>query len=266
MSEEQQLNAASINKVAKLAQDAQLSPIKLVRPESEPSDVYLIVNERTGKHDRLIAEPPKLTLAAEGTSAIIEFVKAASDESPTVYYSANRIDATKIDSNGRRHAIGLNLPTQDAYRWLCGQSVDRAEVRPQRAFVNILRVIFRDAIPVDVIKNFRKVVWRADAETESAVAHNANSLGKKINATVSGESAIPEEMTLHIGVFDISEALAARYPVRVAVEAHHESKGFLMIPVANDLHKVRAQALEDLMARIRSAIPESVPVIYADPS
>lgn len=159
--------------------------------------------------------------------------------SPLVTYNAFSICFYPEWPDGR-HLAEVVLRMTPQWQWLCA----KPSFLPQQSFVRLLRTTLAGCVPgPDILTMVRKLKQSTQSTSEGEIQHGKESLGKNIMSKVSGEGAIPEQVTLVVPLF---ENFPQRFPVVCDLEIDPGSMTFQLTPLPQELTKASDAALEAL--------------------
>lgn len=95
----------------------------------------------------------------------------------------------------------------------------------------------------------RDMKFASASDGEANIQHGRESMGKKINATVLGTDAIPEEITLSVQVFMTSD-ITLRMEVRCAVDIYVQEQMFRIVPLPMQLQRAVDGTMDHIMERL----------------
>lgn len=234
-----ELNAAVIDKIKELT-DAVRTPRPL----------------NTGEVERIDKEPEPRKHGLATLESFIELAVAVKEQKhgpalPVIWLGAACVGLV-IDDPTRRDRAELPLETTPQFKTLEGL---RGAVLKQADLVRVLRVALAGCLPSgsSLLGLVRNLKFRNDAAGVGNLQHGRESMGKSIEAEVLGTDALPEEVTLHVRVFDLPECRVAR-PVTCALEIEPHTQTFRLTPLPLQLNEAMEAELSEIEARIRGAV------------
>lgn len=184
--------------------------------------------------------------------------------SPVVWYDECHVVLVLNDTGHRDQLATLTLAESDVFARL-------AEIRrtrewfEQKAFVRLLRVELAGTLePVALLEKVRKLRWENGVTTSGHVTRQQESLGREIQSKVSAEGELPEEVTLLVPVYK-TPGEAGRLPLRCTVDADPALGKLQLLPLPDEVERVRALAVQSIGMRLVAGLPETIPAYYGRP-
>lgn len=168
------------------------------------------------------------------------------------------------DDEDRRDRTKLPLEYSD--EWNTVTKLQTQCKLDQKQLVRLLRVDLADCISLpSLITSLRKIKFRASTSGEGNVQHGNESLGRQVEAEVTGiDSTIPEQVTLQVRVYrNFGED--ERWPVRCDLEIDPHEQKFTFRPLPADVNEAQLLAQGSIRQRLRAAINVLVPVYFGEP-
>jgi hypothetical protein len=167
------------------------------------------------------------------------------DGKPIVYLSMTQAVAL-YDKDDRRDRAFSDLELHP--QWKLILDLDKSpRSLDQRAFVRMLRVQFDGCFPdsrlIDLLRNLN---WESGDKGNSVVGHGNVGISKSVMAQVTGQAAIPEEVTLFMPIWTGIGYISPRMSVRCAIEITPETKCFALIPYPGEVTKAESSAMAEL--------------------
>ena len=188
------------------------------------------------------------------THAVDSF--SAGTDIASVWHCAEGIIAV-LDAD-RRDCANMELRYSAAYRTLQGiKPMKQADV------VRLLRHDLSGSVDPSLVPTFRAIDFKRRNDGSSEVHHGRESLGKQVEAIVTGRSEIPEEITVNLRVY-ANVDLPMRYPVVCTVEIDPVQETFSIRPLPDELTTVVQQAQAEIGDRLRKSL-DKIPVFYGTP-
>ena len=242
---------------------------RILRCTSEPDHVYWVVLQ-DGTASRIEVTLPRKHKALD-LSAIVRFVHDCFDGKelcPEVWYSRGDVVAV-LDGQTRHDEVRLRLEYSPQIKTLLALKSDGY---PQKDFAKLLRVALHEAVPDTVIEACRYLKFKVLSGTEGMVAHGKQSIGKALEAELTGAERIPDQLRLEVPIFDGFWSERS-YSVRVAVDIDVQAERFYLTPFPGEIEAaIRAAEREigaTLTAQIQAGLPDdhklAVPVLYGQP-
>lgn len=201
-----------------------------------------------------------ISLASRFTEAPVE-----PGAMPVIWIGPERVVVVLDDCRHRCETATLDL--SHSTPWLRLSAIGaklRGEPLEHKAFLRLLRIELAGCLaPIDLYDKVKRVTFENGQTVTANVSRNkAESMGRAINAAVSGEGEIPEEVTLAVPVYS-TPGETARYPVRCSVEVEPLSGTFALAPLPDELAKVQALALTAIESRLLGSV--ACPVYFGQP-
>lgn len=194
---------AAIEKVKHLALEA--ASLLTVKVPAEPEDVYYLHDRKSGKYDRMTAEPKPRGYSASRLVDVVDLVKefAARDASKKiVIFAAGGVVTVLLDEDGgRRERLKLTAPKSAQYLRL----VKMCDERPfsHVDFVDLLRIDLHGAVSDDFLGLVKSMKFRADSSGMSDVSPGRESMGRQVeNEVLASGKVIPETTVLRVPVYE----------------------------------------------------------------
>lgn len=164
-----------------------------------------------------------------------------------------------LDSVDRRDQVTMLLNHSPQFKTL--QSLG-AELTPPQ-IVRLLRHDLHDVAPAGLLPVVRRVDFKRRNDGSSNIQHGKESLGRSIEAEISGAENIPEYVTMSCPVYDAPD-LSQKYPVVCSVEINAMAGTFRICPLPGQLEAAIHAAQDLIHNRLLEAI-DSQEVLYGAP-
>lgn len=258
--ESQQLGAAAIESVARLADAGKRRELQFLRPPGEPSGVYYVWDPLTGEKERRVAASPDVdeSCALLSDLAFLANSALALGGEPTVYYDRKSVGAVWRNHERRLHRVSLAVNRTPEFAFL--ESIACREF-DQRGLWNLLRSTFRSCVKKEVIRLVAKIKWSGATAASRDLAVGRESISGEVMEAVMSESALPEEIEFTVPVFELDELRKRTKRVVVALDTRVESKTFGLIPAGGELENALYAAEEDLRELLSASLSKGIPVI-----
>ena len=241
---------------------------QILQPPGGPEHVYGIVhrdgtvewkeaaphprNHKAGDLDSLVANAERFAPQADGADTVA-----------VCWYSRKGVvllaeDATRRD----RVTLPLTLSPQLAYLQRLEESKPRVQFT-QADLVLTLRTTLARSISPDVVAVFRRLNFRKSSGGASEVGHGKASIGRELQAELTGSGAIPETLAFRVPVFAAGVPFEAA--VECAVDVQAEAERFLLIPLPGEIENAITQAETYIGGILAENLPETVPAFYGEP-
>lgn len=242
--------ALAIDKVAELTRAAKRNP-----------QILPIAQEKKGTY--LLIEDDKVTTALAGADwhnetlatpdEMVRFVAASKGKQSAVFYD----DAGIIfvyDLGDRRDMASCALRLSPQHQWV----LKPAGPMRQQEFIRLLRITLRGCLSPDsnLLGIVRNLKFSAAADGGGNIQHGRESVGRSLQAQVTGESAIPEEVTLMVQTFD--NVKVAR-PIACAIEVNPQDQTLQLTPYPMEARRAMDESLAILAESFEG---DGMPPVY----
>jgi hypothetical protein len=233
------------------------SAASIITHNAEPPHVYFVRN-KDGTLTRKEADPLPRSHKAADLQAIIEKVVEAKKASEPVEIWFSRKSVTLFIGEHRRDRVDLALefskPLQTLLQWETSKpNLQQAELRKQ------LRIIFRDCLALagNLVDIISKVKLVQNSQGDSELTHGRASLGKSIEAQVTGAGTLPEYFQLQVPIFTNPAFASAQYAIECALEPDPSTGTFQVIPIPNRIEKAIAAGEQRIGIMIGEALKDA---------
>lgn len=248
------LSAQAIKEIERLA--VENKKVRFHKPDTpEPGDVYF-VETADNRLERHIAEQLR-EYELCGPEEFARFAVENYDpekKSSIVFYDENGLTFF-FDESDRRERARCQLTFSEQFRWLFGNSSARFQ---QRDFLNVLRITFHGCRPEgsDIVRTLRDLKWSNHSETGGSLQHGQESLGSHIEARVTTQSNIPEEILLTIPIW---QEFGVTHPVLCAIDISVADRTFRLVPFPQQLEMAVESGLDAIAELLNHS---SIPKVY----
>lgn len=249
------MDAATLERIVELANKAH-GP-KVLKASQEPDHIYNIVDE-DGKVERCEAEPEPRCHTALDLETVAKFASgfAAAGKHVEVWYHRNAVCAV-LDAGTRRDVVNMPLPYSPQHVTLSHLEKTRPQLS-QKDFVRLLRVDLAGCLPRGVIDSVRNLKFRQLSTGESQIGHGKASVGRQIEAELTGSCNIPEDVDLLLPVW--ASLFSARlFRVPCVLEIDPGAEKFCLLPLPGAIENVIREAEGLLFNALSHAIAEALP-------
>jgi hypothetical protein len=183
---------------------------------------------------------------------------------PAVWYDERAVVLVIDDNAHRLETATLSLAASDVFArvvrlWECREWHDH------RAFIRLLRIdLARTLDPVELLERVRRVRFENGSAMTGEVQRNRESLGHEITRRVETGGEIPEEVTLMVPVYK-TPGETDPLPLRCAVEVDPARGAFQLLPLPDEIERVRHLAVARIADRLGDGLPESIPAYFGRP-
>lgn len=208
---------------------------------NEPSGRYYL-HTPDGKTTLVTPHPPRHSETLESPDELRKFIlQLGTDKKDVLFYGEERI-VYVYDRDDMRDQVTVEMKLSDQFAWLKKRA---GEMLSQSEIVRLLRITFRGCMSSDssLLILLRQLNFNVDGNVSSTIRQGSESLGKQINAKVTGSAEIPEEFTLNVPVF-------SNHPFRTniacALEVFPKESSFRITPYPLEVDKAMQNALDDV--------------------
>lgn len=230
------LTADAIDKIAELVLASKKTEV-LELPERK--GVYALVGP-DGRAEIKTAGPAWRHEVLATPAELKNFVLTHRGEKSAIFYNEN--DLTFVfDENDRRDVASCGLVLSEPFRWLREKSGSHLD---QKSVIRTLRVVFRGCLGnSEIIEVLKRLRFTGNGEVEGQVEHGKESLGRSITNAVTGQGALPDEITLNVPVW---ENHTFRTSIVCAFEVLPAEGAFRITPYPLELRKGLDAGLQDI--------------------
>lgn len=169
-----------------------------------------------------------------------------------------------VDDDDRRDRV--TLPLERSHQFKALSALEKNPKLDQLGFIRLLRIELSGAVGrSDLISAVRKIKWRTAAAGESNIQHGSESLGKTIEAEVTGAGGIPEEVIVNCPVYSNHGEREQSFGVMCDLEIIAAESKFHFKPIADELARVEDAALAGIHSRIGESLGSDVSVFFGSP-
>lgn len=232
---------------------------RVLKIENEPAHVYCIADSE-GKLEFRESEPQPRNHRVRDLEGIMAW---AENKPAAIWYSRSGV-CVLLDDLTRRDIVRLDLSFHPQLLRL--KSLENGRIwLDQKSFIALLRIDLDGCIDTqaNLIDIFRRIRFRKQEEGSTVVLQNKASLGRAIEAEMSGSGAIPEEILLTVPVFD--GAMQYPMPIRCALEADPAQEKFQLVPFVGQIEKAVCMAENAIGRTLRSELGAASAIFYGSP-
>lgn len=245
-----------------LAEQAEKASVPFIlKPEAEPDHIYYI------NGDIQVAKPNPRQHTAADLSAIIAVASDPANPNAEVWYSAAGVVCV-LDADTRRDHVVLPLAFSPQLKEILSWG-DKSKPFGQRELILKLRTMFKRSLDQSpgLLDLLRSLKFTASSVTGSNISSNKSSVGKSIEAEVTGAAALPDEFWLSVPVFAGGAFRPIEAKVDVAIEMDAVAQTFTLHPVPGTVAQQVALA-EGVIGETLRAELKSTPakVYYGNPN
>jgi hypothetical protein len=185
------------------------------------------------------------------------------DAEPVVFVGAAKVIAL-TDRQLPHLRSAACVPLNFSQAWLALDAACRAPGLKQDAFVRALRGPLAGCIDPKWLAVFRRINFTRSNATDRGIGHAGEKLGRSVEKLAqSADGEIPEQLTISLPVFQLSELTCQT--VRCAVEVDADSEMIRLIPSADDWQDAIDTARRQIAAWVREHKPDIVTVYMGNP-
>jgi hypothetical protein len=254
--------------IAGLATKAE-HPVKL---ESSPRTLRYAIGGTISEHDKA---PEPRRHVVDTLEQIISLANRFRDEaaaegddtdlSPVVWYDAEQVVLVIDDAGHRLETARLTLATSDVFYRLNSLDEDRQTFN-HKQFMRLLRVDLAGTLaPSVLLEKLKNLRIENGQVASSRIGRADESMGRTINAKVASEAGeIPEVVTLGVPVYS-TPGETERLGISCAVEIDPGMGTFELIPLPDEIERVRQIAVESIGERLKAGLHDGIPCYQGKP-
>lgn len=232
---------------------------------ADPRKLFLAVGGQVDQYD--LPPPPRAHKAGtldEVVALANRFAEAGSH--PVVWYDEAKVVLVLDDDGHRVEHITLALERSDVFAVLLVLRHQKPWY-DQRAAIRLVRIDLAGTMsPAVLLDRLRKVKIENGQAVTSEARHARESLGRSINAAVSGEAELPEGVVLDVPVYKTPGEADARYPLSCSIEIDPlRLEFFRLLPYPDEMERVGALAVAAIGERLREELSDGVPCYQGQP-
>jgi hypothetical protein len=206
----------------------------------------LLVNKPDGTHDFITLEPPPRNHVVNDLDSLM----ALSGDESSIWVSRTAVvllfrDADRFD----RATFPLSYAPQTQKLI----DIEKAGSPPmkQADLIFMLRTVFSDCLvhAGDIINVLRRVKFRLGSQGESVVDHTKRSIGRSLEAEITGTGTIPEYLILEVPIWN--ECGGTR-KIEVALEPDAATETFKFVPLPGKI----GDAIDDAVMYLKESVAE----------
>lgn len=178
---------------------------QILRNPFDPRKAFLLHH---GAVNEMQVAPPLWNAFAETFADLFTVIEEFGSDNPSIWHDEDGVVAL-LNNSDRLERVQLKLQKSDQFRAL--NSV-LPKAFDQRGLILFLKRNLAGAVDDTVITAFRKLDFSKREEGSSVIRHGEESLGRGIHGKVTGESEIPEFLTVTVSVYTNPDAY---FPVNI---------------------------------------------------
>lgn len=253
----------AISKVQELVEAAEerAQVVRFVEMPGNPEGVFIV---HGGKREWFALPPPDRRHKVFTVEDLIEAGKLGWVSDAIVWHSHDQILLVSGDGKHRMDTVRMDLVKSKPFLALKDTA---GNPRRQREFLALLKQDLRGCVDEGLATSVRSIKWSNSAEGTSEIRQGRESMGQSINRELTGESALPEEVTVDLPVYENLEpptVPAKTYAVECLLVSDANEQIFRLIPLPSELTAAVHEAQQDIRQRLTQGLPD-VPVLFGVP-
>lgn len=249
-----------VDRIAELAVRANSTTV--VNLAAEPDHVYLLARP-DGTADVRHAGPKPRRHVAGSLDTVVTLAKEHAETSAlsaVIWYSRKAI-VCLLDDATRRDQVRFDLQ--------CSKQIETLQVlegirKPfkQAELLSLLRVTFAKCLDQtgNLVEILRRIKFRQASAGESVVQHGKSSLGRSVEAELTGTGALPEYVTLHVPIW--TNLVVGEQSVQCALEPDAATETFQLIPLPGEIENATQRAERVIYERLLDAVGDAPIAVY----
>lgn len=197
-------------------------------------------------------------------NSVADLIAAAGkwNTSPVVWINGDAVVLVPDDAD-RRDSVTLKLSKSAAFaKLIC---LNQSPVLDQQALVRVLRIDLQGTINrVALLTAVRNIKFRVSDSGASSIQQGNESLGRTIEAEVTGAGDIPESVVVSCAVFANPGERELTFTVGCDLEIVPADKKFRFRPIPDEIERVTDAALQGIRERIEGEL-KGVAVFFGSP-
>lgn len=184
------------------------------------------------------------------------------NKAPVVWISDAAIVLLPDDAD-RRDRVSLPLIYSAAFQRLL--SLAKAPVLDQLSLIRTLRIDLQGTVGrADLLTAVRQIKFKTHESGASSITHGNESMGRTIEAEVTGAGNIPDSVLVSCAVYSNHGESEERFTVACDLEIDVKEQKFRFRPIPDEIERVTFQALEGIRGRIAEQL-DGVSLFYGSP-
>lgn len=248
------LHPETLAQLVKLARESQAANLLKI-----PGDPRKLLIDQGGKHELYDLPFPPAAFQVETVESFLKAVERFAGDGiakVTVWVNSDAVVAVLNSDAWRDSRIILPLaftPAWDSARDLNGPM-------KQRALVYAIRTAWRGCVAESLANTFKTIEFKRRSDGQSTVEHGRESLGKSVEASVQGTTALPEFIQFDAQLFDVPD-FTIRGQLAIVVTPLPDTEEFGLCAVPDEVRREEAGALAILAKDLRDALKECAVLI-----
>lgn len=202
-----------------------------------PGDARRVIVTTGGKRDFIDIPAPARAHTVLDLQSVIEFIKSHEGKA-SVWHDHGGVSVL-LDDADRRDKLNFALIPSRPYAAVL-MMVNK--MFAQADLVRWLRVDLAGAVDPMLLTTFRALNFTGSKAAQSTIQHDKSSLGRQVEAKVSGTSALPEEFAVTCELYANHDTGLQTFPI--AIDVNFEEEKFRLMPLGECLTK-NVQAAQD---------------------
>lgn len=226
-----------------------------------PGDGRVTYVDQGGTLTKYDVSPP---LRSHRVDSVDDLIAAAKkwNKSPVVWLNGDSIVLLPDDADRRDK---VSLPLVKSHQFATLVRLGKEPMLDQQGLVRLLRIDLQGAAGrADLLAVVRKIKWRQSSAGDASIQHGSESLGKSIEAEVSGAGAIPEQVLVSCPVYQNHGEREFKVSILCDLEIDAASQKFRFRPLPDEIERVTDAALDGIRSRIADALPDTA-MFYGTP-
>lgn len=243
-------------------QAVKASGFKVFRAEAEPKHVYY-TQDSDGSPEMHEAQPEPRSHVALSLQAIVEFAKK--NDSAAIWYSREKVVCV-LDDAVRRDFVTLDLAFSSQLELLIQLEATRKSYK-QAEFIKLLRINLGNCMTNtgNLLDNIRKLKWESGQMVNTNIGHGKASIGRSIQAEVSGEIPLPDYCLVSTPIW--GNGFVHNANVKCALEVDPPTESFQLIPFPQEIEAAVVSGEENILRHLQTLLEDAgTPLYYGSPS
>lgn len=181
-----------------------------------------------------------------------------------VLWHSNEAVVLVMDDDVRRDIATFTLQYSAPFLALLG--ISDGKYFDQKDLIRLLKVSLAGCVPPDLVAAVRTLRFTRKEDGHSAIEQGKTSLGRSVEANITGASAIPETFTVQTNVYaNVLKDHAVR--VEIAIDVELESHTFMLSVVGDGLTDALIEAQEQIAVALNEGASDDKPrrILFGSP-
>ena len=226
-----------------------------------PGDHRKVLLSQNGTHSERAVPTPDRGHTVYSVGDLIDAAKRW-DKAPVIWHDHAAV-VLVCDDGDRFDRV--TLPLAQAETFAAISKLASHCTFDQRALLRLLKFDLAGtlSVPLNLANNLRALKFRTSSSAAEDIQHGKESLGKAIEAEVSGADALPEQVTLATRVYS-TFGEDEKWPIVCAFDIDVQEQKFRLKPLPGELEETIQRAQASIRQRIATALPD-VAVFFGKP-